>query len=232
MDSTDDLAAETAEPICPRCLKPLSLSVCDEIVPIDNRVKLLILQHPQEQDKLLGTGRLAAVSLKHAIFKVGLSWASLAKAVEGPADPKRWAILYLGSARPSDFPQGREVVVLDKKGNAVADQDAELAQIQGVVVFDGTWSQAKTLWWRNAWVLKGKRVALNPRQPSLYGKLRREPRREGLSTIEAAGLLLGYLEKRPEIQTRLNENFQKMLARIRASGVFAAGKIGTKPKRA
>jgi DTW domain-containing protein YfiP len=231
MDPTDDLAAETAEPICPRCLKPLSLSVCDEVVPIDNRVKLLVLQHPQEQDKLLGTGRLAAVSLKHAMFKVGLSWASLAKAVEGPADPKRWAILYLGSARPSDFPPGREVVVLDKKGNAVVDQDAELAHIQGVVVFDGTWSQAKTLWWRNAWVLKGKRVALNPRKPSLYGKLRREPRREGLSTIEAAGLLIGYLEKRPEIQTRLNENFQKMLARIRASGVFTPGKLGTKPTR-
>jgi DTW domain-containing protein YfiP len=231
MDPTDDLAAETAEPICPRYLKPLSLSVCDEVVPIDNRVKLLVLQHPQEQDKLLGTGRLAAVSLKHAMFKVGLSWASLAKAVEGPADPKRWAILYLGSARPSDFPPGREVVVLDKKGNAVADQDAELAHIQGVLVFDGTWSQAKTLWWRNAWVLKGKRVALNPRKPSLYGKLRREPRREGLSTIEAAGLLIGYLEKRPEIQTRLNENFQKMLARIRASGVLTPGKLGTKPKR-
>jgi DTW domain-containing protein YfiP len=231
MDSTEDLATETVEPICPRCLKPLSLSVCDEIVPIENRVKLLILQHPQEQDQLLGTGRLAAVSLKHAIFKVGLSWASLAKAVEGPADPKRWAILYLGSARPGDFPPGREVVLLDKKGNAVPDQDGELAHIQGVVVFDGTWSQAKTLWWRNAWVLKAKRVALSPRKPSRYGKLRREPRREGLSTIEAAGLLIGHLEKRPEIQTRLNENFEKMLARIRASGVLPAVKTRNNPKR-
>ena len=219
MDETAVVLPETGEAICPRCLKPLSLSVCDEVVPIDNRVALLILQHPQEQDKLLGTARLAAVSLTNATFKVGLSWASLAKALGRPADPKRWAILHLGSARPSDFPQGREVVVLDKKGNAVADQDAELAHIQGVVVFDGTWSQAKTLWWRNAWVLKGKRVALNPRKPSLYGNLRREPRREGLSTIEAAGLLLARLEKRPEIETRLNENFRRMLARIRASGV-------------
>lgn len=207
------------EPICPRCLKPMSLSVCDDVVPIDNRIGLLILQHPQEQDKLLGTARLAAVSLTNAIFKVGLSWASLAKALGRPADPKRWAILHLGSARPSDFPKGREVVVLDKKGIAVPDQERALAGIEGVVVFDGTWSQAKTLWWRNAWVLKGKRVALNPRYPSLYGKLRREPRREGLSTIEAAGMLLSRLEKRPEIEARLAENFQKMLDRIRVSGV-------------
>ena len=220
MNETAPLPLEAAEPVCPRCLKPMSLSVCDEVVPIDNRVGLLILQHPQEQDKLLGTARLTAVSLTNAIFKVGLSWASLAKALGRPADPKRWAILHLGSARPGDFPKGREIVVLDKKGNAVPDQDRALAGIEGVVVFDGTWSQAKTLWWRNAWVLKGKRVALNPRYPSLYGKLRREPRREGLSTIEAAAMLLSRIEKRPEIETRLVENFQKMLDRIRASGVL------------
>ncbi len=225
MKEDADVANGAEEAICPLCLKPMSLSVCDEVVPIENRVSLLILQHPQEQDKLMGTARLAAVSLTNATFKVGLSWASLAKALGRPADPKRWAILHLGSARPSDFPEGREVVVLDKKGHAVADQDEELAHIQGVVVFDGTWSQAKTLWWRNAWVLKGKRVALNPRRPSLYGNLRREPRREGLSTIEAAGLLISRLEKKPEIEKRLNENYLKMLANSRASGVhFGKGK--------
>ncbi len=150
----------------------MSLSVCDEVVPIENRVSLLILQHPQEQDKLMGTARLAAVSLTNATFKVGLSWARPRQGAGAAGGPKRWAILHLGSARPGDFPEGREVVVLDKKGQAVDDQDEELAHIQGVVVFDGTWSQAKTLWWRNAWVLKGKRVALNPRRPSLYGNLR------------------------------------------------------------
>jgi DTW domain-containing protein YfiP len=191
----------------------------DGVRQIDNRIALLILQHPQEQDNVLGTARLTVASLSNVTFKIGLSWASLAKALGRGADPKRWAILHLGSAHAADFPKGREVVVLDKKGAALPDQDKELAHIEGVVVFDGTWSQAKTLWWRNAWVLKGKRVALNPKRPSLYGNLRREPRREGLSTIEAAGLLLSRLEKRPEIETQLNENFRKMLDGIRASGV-------------
>ena len=213
-----ETASNVPEEICPFCLKPMRLSVCAEVTPIANRIGLLILQHPQEQDKLLGTARLTAVSLTNATFRVGLSWASLAKALGRPADPKRWAILHLGSARPADFPQGREIVVLDKKGNAVADQDRALADIEGVVVFDGTWSQAKTLWWRNAWVLKGKRIALNPHRPSLYGKLRREPRREGLSTIEAAGLLLARLETRPEIETTLSATFARMIERYRAEG--------------
>jgi DTW domain-containing protein YfiP len=186
---------------------------------VDNRIHVLVLQHPQEQDEALGTARLTIESLDRATFRIGLSWASLAKALGRAADPKKWAILYLGSAKAADFPPGRDVVVLDKKGQAAPDQGRQLAEIEGIVVFDGTWSQAKTLWWRNPWVLKAKRIALNPKRPSLYGAMRREPRREGLSTIEATGMLLARLEQRPEIETALTENFRRMLDEIRASGV-------------
>src|SRR5271170_6783253 len=125
--------APSSDP-CPRCLRPESLCVCDAIVRIEHRIGLLILQHPQEQDKELGTARLAALHLENAVFKIGLSWPSLEKALGRPADPKRWAILYLGSARPEDFPPGQDVVVLDKKGEPLADQDTALADIDGVVV--------------------------------------------------------------------------------------------------
>ena len=205
------------EETCPKCLKARSLCVCDEIVPIANRVALLVLQHPQEQDKTLGTARVAVQSLENAVFKVGLSWPSLAKALGRPAEPRNWAVVYLGSTRPADFPRGREIAVFDKKGTPVADQDAALAAIEGVVVLDGTWSQAKTLWWRNPWVLKAKRIALKPSQPSLYGRLRREPRREGLSTLESAALVLSRLENRPEIEKTLLSTFRRMLQRYRSA---------------
>ena len=64
-------------------------------------------------------------------------------------------------------------------------------------------------------MLKCQRVILGPKQPSRYGKLRKEPRRDGLATIEAAGLLLSGLEKRPEIGETLNASFDRMLARYR-----------------
>ncbi len=69
------------EPVCPRCLKPLPLCICDEIRPVANRTALVILQHPQEQDRLLGTARLAAQQFTQATLRVGLSWPSLAKAL-------------------------------------------------------------------------------------------------------------------------------------------------------
>ena len=201
---------------CPHCQKPTPLCICDSVTPIDNRVALLILQHPQEQDRALGTARLTAQHFKGAVVKVGLSWPSLSKALGRPvSDPSRWAVLYLGSAKVADLDTDRAVVAIDRKGAIETDQRGILGDIEGVVLLDGTWSQAKALWWRNAWMLKCQRVLLGPKRPSRYGELRREPRQDGLSTIEAAGMLLAALEKRPDIAETLDASFERMLARFR-----------------
>ncbi len=219
--SEPDAAAPAIEPPpCPHCAKPPYLCVCEAVEPLENRIQLLILQHPQEQDRQLGTARLAQRALKNSTLKIGLSWPSLSKALGREADPAEWAVLHLGAAT-ADLPSDREVVVLDKKGAPLPDQDRALAGLKGVVIFDGSWAQAKTLWWRNAWVLKGRRLALNPRTASLYGKLRREPRREALSTIEAAGLTLARLEKKPDIEESLAQAFRahaRQISRVAGRG--------------
>lgn len=220
-------------PACPHCGKPEFLCVCAQVEPLKTRTGLLILQHPQEQDRLLGTAGLTRRALENSVLKVGLSWPSLSKALGREADPSQWAILHLGSSRAADLPRDRELVALDKKGVALPDQDRALAGLKGVVVFDGSWSQAKTLWWRNPWVLKAKRLALNPRKKSLYGNLRREPRREALSTLEAAALAVSRLDGKPEIETVLLQKFALMLDVFRAAqaqGLVAPdGKISAPP---
>src|SRR5271165_2426761 len=98
--------AEALEAIadCPHCNKPLPLCICDGITRIKSRISLLILQHPQEQDRALGTARLTARHFENAVLKIGLSWPSLSKALGRPVhDPSRWAVLYLGSAKASDL---------------------------------------------------------------------------------------------------------------------------------
>ena len=209
------MSEASPSPACPQCLKSQALCICASITPVDNRICLLVLQHPQEQDVDLGTARLAVCHLKNAVFKVGLSWSSLTKVLGRTADPKKWAVLYLGSAKaPATL---GEVVALDRKGTPLTEQAKALEGLEGVVVLDGTWSQAKALWWRNAWMLKLRRVALNPKQPSLYGKLRKEPRRDSLSTLEAAALLLSHLVNKPEIRTQMLDGFARMLAAYKAS---------------
>jgi DTW domain-containing protein len=218
MSEQSELNAGAVEAVvsCPRCGKPLPLCICDSVTPIENRISLLILQHPQEQDRALGTARLTALHFKDAVVKIGLSWPSLSKALGRPvADPSRWAVLYLGSAKVADLDTEREIVAINRKGELESDQRGILGDIEGIVLLDGTWSQAKALWWRNAWMLKCQRIILGPKRPSRYGQLRREPRRDGLSTLEAAAMLLAGLQKRPDIAETLNGCFERMLARYR-----------------
>ncbi len=224
---TESLPAE--QPPCPRCLKPVALCVCDEVAPVDNRIELVILMHPQEQDRTLGTARLAALHFAHATLKIGLSWPSLSKILGRTVDPQRWAVVYLGSVKPADLGVDGELIFVDRKGQAEERQSAIARSIEGVILLDGTWSQAKALWWRNPWLLKCQRVVLAPTKPSGYGRLRREPRREGLSTIEAAGLVMSALERKPEIAERLGQTFGLMLARYRAAAV--EGREAAGPRR-
>src|SRR6202790_1833111 len=226
-------AAADEIPECPSCLKPVPLCICDSITPIESRISLLILQHPQEQDRALGTARLTALHFRNAVLKIGLSWPSLSKALGRPVhDPSRWAVLYLGSAKVADLETDRDIVAINRKGEIEDNQRAILKDIEGIVLLDGTWSQAKALWWRNAWMLKCQRVILGPALPSRYGQLRREPRQDGLATIEPAAMLLGSLEKRPDIEATLIDSFERMLAKYReAQSVLPELAPKPKPKR-
>jgi len=93
------------------------------------------------------------------------------------SQPLGGALSRLGEGRRAR--DRREIVAIDRKGEIEENQRAILKDLEGIVLLDGTWSQAKALWWRNAWMLKCQRVILGPAHPSRYGKLRREPRRDG-----------------------------------------------------
>jgi DTW domain-containing protein YfiP len=185
--------------------------------PIDNRLFVLILQHPQEKREALATAPSTCALLTHTKLVVGLSWPNLSGALGRSVNPKRWAVLYLGSAHPVSFKDQPEVTALDRRGEPAADQGSILRGLDGVVVLDGTWKEAKTLWWRNPWLLKMRRLVLNPQHKSRYGRIRREPRREALSTLEAVALLLKHLDGRPEIEATLLGALDRLIAEARPS---------------
>ena len=186
-----------------------------EVEPIDNRLFVLVLQHPREKLEVLATAAATCAALRRAALVVGLSWPNLARALGRPADAGKWAALYLGSARPAALGPEREVIVLDRAGMPAAGQDARLRGLEGVVLLDGSWSEVKTLWWRNPWLLKLDRLVLNPRHRSRFGRVRREPRREALSTLEAAALLLKHLDGGPEIEAALLVRLDRLIAGAR-----------------
>ena len=177
-----------------------------------NRVFVLILQHPQERREPHATAAIAVAALRRARLVTGLSWPNLARALGQPADPGRWGVLYLGSARPGALGEGREVILVGRDGKAVANPAPILKGLEGIVLLDGSWKEAKTLWWRNPWLLKLHRLVVNPPRPARFGQVRREPRREALSTLEAAALVLRHLEAGPDAADALAAALERLLA--------------------
>lgn len=228
---------------CATCFKPEPLCVCDTVAPVETRHRVLILQHPQEQEEVLGTARLATLQLPQSRLRIGLSWPNLGLALamkagetggEWPADPRSWGVLYLGSAKGATA-ENRETAsplrLLDRKGEPepAAAQAALGNTLAGIIVLDGTWSQAKTLWWRNPWLLKCRRLVLTPRFRSGYGRLRREPRPESLATLEAIALTLAELAGDEALFPRITAPFQALLSRVRAAGSTAGSPPGIAP---
>ena len=175
------------------------------------KTKCLILQHPQEPGVAIGTAQLVSEVLPDTVVRTGLSWPNLSKAWGSEVDNKRWLVLYLGSVRPETFPAGRELYLVTRKGGMAEEQASVLKQVEGIVILDGTWSQAKALWWRNAWLFKLKRAVLRPARTSIYHSIRKEPRKECVSTIESLAIAISEVEGTSGLREQLFDRLQQLL---------------------
>ena len=189
---------------CLRCRKPAVVCVCDRARALEVRTRVRVLQHPQEQDRLLGTVPILE-RMVAAERSVGLSWPNLAAALGGEA-AGRWAVIW-----PTQLPRPLTPDELARPFVRLGSQ----APIDGVLVLDGTWSQAKALWWRNPWLLKLDRIVLHPAEPSIYGKLRREPRAQYVSTLEAVSDALVGLGEPEAVRTELRRTMRTLIQRAR-----------------
>jgi len=197
--------------------------VCDRVVSYPTARRVLILQHPQEQDALLGSAQLVVACLPRAQLVVGLSWRNLGHALgEEEVDARKWAVLFPDREAEGDKVSSRRGATLDP------------TMLEGIVVLDGTWSKAKTLWWRNPWLNKLNRMSLRPKQPSIYGKLRAEPKREYVSTLESVAAALTLCGEPPEIEVGLSRIFRTLVQRVRDADIPPEGRRlprGTRPPR-
>jgi hypothetical protein len=199
---------------CPTCDRPEAICVCDKVHPLACATRVLVLQHPQEPDQVLGTAQLLAAGLPHCRVRVGLSWPNLTRAWGDDAAPEgRWAVLWRGSLPEGTDPalERAPVARVDAKGAAVPAS----VPLGGIIALDGTWSQGKTLWWRNPWLLRLDRVLLSPAEPGLYGRLRKEPHRQAVSTLEAVGDALAAFADGGEVRAELRRWMRTMVQRAR-----------------
>jgi DTW domain-containing protein YfiP len=183
---------------CPNCFRPQYICICEKVISFSNRVKIVILQHPREQSKLLNSARLAHLALKNSKIRIGLSWPNF-KAVAGPDQlPSNWAVLYMNSSKSS-----KPCQIVDRHNKEIPDSSF----IKGIIVLDGSWKQAKALWWRNPWLLRLNRITLNPDCPSLRG----QTKAQAMSTVEAIAMALESIGEKKEISESLRTQYARLI---------------------
>ena len=156
---------------CERCLRPAGHCLCALIPRLDNRTRVLLLQHPSEAGHALNTARLAALGLAKAELRVGEDFSDLDLSAEDA-----WLL----------FP-GENAIPLAELAARPATRPRLL------VVPDGTWRKARKLLHLNPNLAALPRVVLPEGLTSRY-RLRKAPAEGALSTIEAVVHALNALD--------------------------------------
>ena len=199
---TAGVLARPPRAVCGRCRRPCAVCVCALLPALAPRTPVLILQHPKERRVAIGTAAMASRCLRGSSVVVGTHVDADPAVRRVLADPVRAPVLLWPGADALDL--------------ATAPPRGPIS----LLVVDGTWSTAKKLLRLNPAIAALPRYAIAPTSPSEY-RIRREPRAECLSTIEALATALGVLEGDPEAYRAMLDPFRAMvdhqLARIAAS---------------
>ena len=176
-------------PFCQQCNKALSACICGFILPINNQYFLHVLQDPSEQNKAIGTARILDLSLSQVKVTVGEHF------------------------NPLDFDLDNTFLVFPEEQ---ADSIQSLRKQQRInndshfIILDGSWKKAYKLLMSNPFLQALPKVMINTMDKSEY-RIRKSPREDGLSTVEAGYCLLSELENNNDKFFPLLDVFNKMI---------------------
>lgn len=174
---------------CSKCNKALSACICASICALDNQHFLHVLQDPSEQNKAIGTARILELSLSHCKTTVGDLF-----------EAANFDLLNTYLVFPDE--QAESVEYLQK--NNKIDENTQF------IILDGSWKKAYKLLMSNPFLQALPKVTLNVDNKSAY-RIRKSPREDGLSTVEAGYYLLSELEGDTEKFTPLLNVFNQMI---------------------
>jgi DTW domain-containing protein YfiP len=176
---------------CWRCRRPIAVCWCAHVPRLTPRTRVTFLQHPRERHMPIGTARMAHLALAGS------------RLIEGVAfdDDPRVADLFSHSSDVAVLFPGPQARTLETWHGPPPSE---------LVVLDGTWHQAAKLLRENPRLAALPRLAFTPPAPGRY-RIRKEPRDECLSTIEAVGAILAVLEHDEALAAALMRPFDAMV---------------------
>lgn len=199
-------------PLCTLCLRPEKTCVCKFIHAIENHVKVIILQHPQEVYEAKNSARLLHLCLKNSQIHVGENFGDVFfRDFESPAHKD--VLLYPDS--PDDMTMGRSnTSELDLDKLPAVDYLDNSHQIR-LWVLDATWRKSRKMMYVNPALQAMLRLSLQDCPPSIY-KIRKAHSENQLSTLEASCYALQKLEHGAVNYSPILEAFAAFVAQQQA----------------
>lgn len=187
-----DLASVQWRPFCYRCWRTKILCLCNRVRVVENPVEILYLQHPNERTMPFNTARLAHLSLTKSRLVHGLRF-----------DDTRTI---------RDLLPRKEKVGILFPSPVAKDLSEAPRDLETLVIIDGTWREAKKIIYLSPTLLEFPHYAFVPEKPSNY-RIRKEPKDEFISTIEATVTALRILDRDPSKYQELLDLFDRMVDR-------------------
>lgn len=187
---------------CYRCYRPMSSCMCEEVRPVKNRTKFVILMHPKEYRKVKnGTGHLTHLSLEDSELYVGIDFSNH-KAINAIVNEKnnRCFILY---------PSHHSVELNTHK---VVQNSENLV----IFIIDSTWACADKMMRLSTNLHQLPHISFTHQKTSQF-KIKEQPREYCLSTIESTQTVLeilveqGYENISQEALSDFLNPFEKMI---------------------
>ncbi|MBU0536857.1 MAG: DTW domain-containing protein [Gammaproteobacteria bacterium] len=182
--------------VCSRCERPLKTCLCDVIVTMSCPYRVVILQDVKEAKHALSSAPILEKSIAGAIRIVGDHFDP--DALVGPTWREDTLLVF-----PSDDVLTTELVLSKKFKN--------------LILLDGTWRKVARLIHLNPWLSELPCMAIQSEMASQY-KIRKSPREDGLSTIEAAVAALNGLSPEQDYSAILPAFYKMIDLQIEAMG--------------
>ena len=178
----------TKRAICPACERPLATCLCAYLTPVVAPLDVLILQDPKEAKHALSSAPIIEKSLINCQRVIGEQFEPAQ--LLGP-DWQDTALLLFPSEQASDIKPGMDI------------------NNKTLIVLDGTWKKAARLMHLNPWLSEIAHIRIAAQNESQY-KIRKSPRSDGLSSIEATVAVLNSLSQSQDYDVILPA-FEKMI---------------------
>ncbi|WP_086982866.1 tRNA-uridine aminocarboxypropyltransferase [Vibrio aphrogenes] len=167
---------------CVQCGKAHNACICQWIKAIDSQVKVVILQHPSETKRPMGTAKILELSLEHCERWVGEDFSHHDGLNHLLQDPQIQPLVLYPNEHSIELNSTNQPQICRNPGQQVC-----------LIILDGTWKKAYKMWQLSTNLHALPSIMLPNHLQGNY-RIRKAPSEQHLSTVEAVFYALNVLD--------------------------------------